>query len=118
MKCAIFVLKRLESKYQMDLKEVIKQCETEITNQGLNFFTLYSAFKQEGINVMAVHSLTLKMPCPYIAFYRYHHTGHYVLVESISDKVSLYDPEFGEICESKWRFYLKWSKTVLLFPSK
>lgn len=118
MKCAILVLQRLEMKYQMNLKDVIRKCEGELTSQGLNFYTLYLALIEANIDVLAVHSLSLHLPCPYVAYYRYHNSGHYVLVESISKQVCLYDPEFGEIHLSKWQFYLKWSKTALLFTTK
>ena len=115
MNCAILVLERLQMKYGLDLKDCINECKLLLNHRGLCMIDLVETLHKHQIEVLAIKSLTLQLPCPYIAYYRYLNSGHYVLIEHIGKRITIYDPQFGSITVPKWEFYLKWSKVALVF---
>lgn len=114
MNCGIEVLKRLNEIIDVDLSNVILNCESKVQKKGISFFDLKSELEKV-LPCQAVMSFQLIKKTPYIAFIGFNSFGHYVLVEKIDQKVYLYDPSGTYQQCSLWFFYLIWSKKALIF---
>lgn len=113
MNCGIEVLKRLNQLIEIELDDVILNCEHKLSIQGLSMYDLKTELDKK-IKTMAVASLKLIHSTPYIAFIGFDFKGHYVLVEHIDSYVHIYDPAIGFRTLSKFHFYWIWSKKALL----
>ena len=114
MNCGIEVLKRLNEILEIDLKDVIKNCESKVNENGLSMYDLKNELNKK-IPTKAFMSLRLIKHTPWIAYIGSKKNGHYVLVEKIDKYVWVYDPANKLKKCNKLYFYLLWSKTSLVF---
>lgn len=113
MNCGIEVLKRLNEMIDIDLNDVIQNCESNVTTQGLSMYDLYHELNHV-VPCKAIASLKLIKQTPYIAFIGFDNKGHYILVEKIDKYVHLYDPAGKYKKCTKLFFYLIWSKKAIV----
>ena len=114
MNCGIEVLKRLNEIINIDLNEVIKNCENKVNENGLSMYDLKMELNKV-LPTYAIMSLKLIRNTPWIAFIGNKKNGHYVLVEKIDKYIWVYDPANKLKKCNKIYFYLLWSKTSLVF---
>ena len=114
MNCGIEVLKRLNEIIDLDLEEVIRNCEKKVTKKGLTMYDLKEECSKV-IPCMAIYSIKLIKKTPYIAYIGSNAHGHYVLVEKVDRYVWVYDPANKLKKCNKFYFYLLWSKKSLIF---
>ncbi len=113
MNCGVEVLKRLNEIIDIDLNEVINNCESKVTNQGLSMYDMYHELNKV-IDCKAIASIKLIKQTPFIAFIGFDHQGHYVLVEKIDKYVHIYDPAGKYKKCTKLFFYMIWSKKAIV----
>ena len=114
MNCGIEVLKRLSEILNIDLNDVILNCESKVNEFGLSLYDLKYELNKV-IPTKAIMSLKLLKNTHYIAYIGHKRNGHYVLVEKIDKYVWVYDPANKLKKCNKLYFYLLWSKTSLVF---
>ena len=114
MNCGIEVLKRLNVILEIDLNDVIKNCESKVNENGLSMYDFKNELNKK-VPTMAIMSLKFIKNTPWIAYIGSKKNGHYVLVEKIDKYVWVYDPANKLKKCNKLYFYLLWSKTSLVF---
>lgn len=114
MNCGIEVLKRLNEIINVDLNDVIINCENKVNDKGLSMYDLKNELNKV-LPTYAIMSLKLIKNTPYIAYIGSKKNGHYVLVEKIDKYVWVYDSINKLKKCNKLYFYLLWSKTSLVF---
>lgn len=113
MNCGVEVLKRLNEMFDIDLNEVIRNCESKVTDQGLSMYDMYHELNKV-IDCHAIASIKLLKQTPFIAFIGFDSKGHYVLVEKIDRYVHIYDPAGKYKKCTKLFFYMIWSKKAIV----
>lgn len=113
MNCGVEVLKRLNEMFDIDLNEVIRNCENKVTDQGLSMYDMYHELNKV-IDCQAIASIKLLKQTPFIAFIGFDSKGHYVLVEKIDRYVHIYDPAGKYKKCTKLFFYMIWSKKAIV----
>lgn len=113
MNCGIEVLKRLDELVKEDLSDVVRNCERKVNEKGLSMLDIKEELEKV-VPCQAVASVFLIRKTPYIAFIGFDRAGHYVLVESVDEKVSVFDPANRYKSISKFHFYMIWSKKAII----
>ena len=114
MNCGIEVLKRLNEILDINLNDVINNCEKKVTDKGLSMYDMKTELNKV-LDTQAIMSLKILKQTPYIAFIGPDHNGHYVLVEKVDRYVWIYDPANKLKKCNKFHFYFIWSKKCLVF---
>lgn len=111
--CAIKILKYMQQKMNVELKDAIDYCDVLVDEHGLSIYDLCAGLRLSGVNAEAYH--TLNIPDNFfIAFIGSKRLGHFMLIHRINGEIWYYDPIRGEGVMSILQFFLIWRKTLIL----